>query len=249
MSTPTLDQQAAPQPAAHHSAGTRPAGRRRSAGDAPAGFSARLRTATAERHSNAENSDFMTRLMKGELDQTAYRLLLGQYRHLYIALEAVSEHFRNNPEPITAPFLQPGLDRTPAILEDLRVLHDGASLEDAALPATAEYVERILATREAPERFLAHHYLRYLGDLSGGQAVAALMARHYQIPAEALSMYRFPDLPKPKVFKDGYRDLLDAAPLDEAQADALVDEAIAGFDLNAAMFADLDRLVRQQAAA
>ena len=113
----------------------------------------------------------------------------------------------------------------------------------AALPSTAEYVARIRATRTSPERFLAHHYLRYLGDLSGGQAVAALMARHYGIPAEALSMYRFPDLPKPKVFKDGYRTLLDRAQLSEDQRAALIEEAVADFDLNARMFADLQRAV------
>lgn len=204
------------------------------------GFAARLRTATAERHSKAEHSDFMTRLMRGELDQRAYRLLLGQYRHLYAALEEVASHLRDHPEPITEPFLHPGLDRHAAILQDLTVLHDGASLADPALPATDEYVRRIHATSQVPERFLAHHYLRYLGDLSGGQAVAALMARHYEIPAEALSMYRFPELPKPKVFKDGYREMLDAAPLTEEQAKRLIEEALDGFDLNAALFAQLD---------
>ncbi|WP_237196783.1 biliverdin-producing heme oxygenase [Rothia nasimurium] len=86
---------------------------------------------------------------------------------------------------------------------------------------------------------MAHHYLRYLGDLSGGQAVAALVARHYGVPAEALSMYRFEELPKPKVFKDSYRGLLDDAPLTDAQHDALVDEALAGFDHNSRVFAQL----------
>ena len=57
-------------------------------------------------------------------------------------------------------------------------------------------------------------------------------------------MYRFPDLPKPQVFKDGYRTLLDRAQLSEDQRAALVEEAVAGFDLNARMFADLQRAVR-----
>lgn len=202
-----------------------------------AGFAARIRSATAQRHSSAEHSDFMTDLMGGRLDAAAYGRLLGQYRHIYAALEEVSRHFREHPTEITAPFVQEGLDRSAAIAQDLRSFPDA---DDEALPATREYVQRILATREAPERFLAHHYLRYLGDLSGGQAVAALMARHYQIPAEALSMYRFPDLPKPKVFKDGYRTLLDQAPLTEQQRENLLDEALRGFDLNAAMFAQLE---------
>ena len=116
---------------------------------------------------------------------------------------------------------------------------------DAPLPATAEYVERIRATVNSPERYLAHHYLRYLGDLSGGQAVAALVSRHYGIPAEALSMYRFTELPKPKVFKDGYRELLDNAPMTDEQREALIDECIEGFRINASLFAQLGREVAE----
>ena len=103
-------------------------------------------------------------------------------------------------------------------------------------------MERINATANVPERFLAHHYLRYLGDLSGGQAIAALVARHYGIPAEALSMYRFTELPKPKIFKDSYRELLDNAPLTEEQRQALIDETVEGFRINASLFAQLGRL-------
>ena len=52
-------------------------------------------------------------------------------------------------------------------------------------------------------------------------------------------MYSFPQLPKPKVFKDGYRELLDRAPLSEEQREALIDEAMEGFRINAALFAQL----------
>ncbi|WP_326503318.1 biliverdin-producing heme oxygenase [Rothia nasimurium] len=69
--------------------------------------------------------------------------------------------------------------------------------------------------------------------------MVALVTRHYGVPAEALSMYRFEVLPKPKVFKDSYRGLLDSAPLTDVQRDALVDEALAGFDCNTRMFAQL----------
>jgi len=123
--------------------------------------------------------------------------------------------------------------------------HDLVGDLAAPLPATAEYVERIRAAVNSPERYLAHHYLRYLGDLSGGQAVAALANRHYGIPAEALSMYRFTELPKPKVFKDGYRELLDNAPLTDEQREALIEECIDGFRINASLFAQLGRKVAE----
>lgn len=200
-------------------------------------FSAQLKTQTAARHDRAEQSSFMQDLMEGKLNAAAYLRLLSQYVYIYQALEEVAAHYRAQPNPITDPFVLEGLDRLPSIRADLAAL--GQPQPDPALPATVAYAEAIRATVQAPERFLAHHYLRYLGDLSGGQAVATLVSRHYGLPAEGLSMYRFESLPKPKVFKDSYRGLLDAAPLDETQRQALIDEALAGFDHNTHMFAQL----------
>lgn len=200
-------------------------------------FSARLKAETAARHQHAEHSNFMADLMGGKLTVRAYRMLLTQYVYIYEALEEVTASFRARPNPITEPFVLEGLDRLVAIKADLAEL--GGPTDAQPLPATADYAAAIRATASTPERFLAHHYLRYLGDLSGGQAVAALVARHYAVPAEALNMYRFEALPKPKVFKDSYRELLNGAPLTDAQRDALVDEALAGFDHNSRVFAQL----------
>ncbi|ORC16102.1 heme oxygenase [Rothia nasimurium] len=204
-------------------------------------FSARLKAETASRHEQAEHSSFMADLLGGKLDLEAYRQLLTQYVYIYEALEGVAAGFRAHPNPITEPFVLEGLDRLASIEADLAEL--GGPTDDQPLLATADYAAAIRATASTPERFLAHHYLRYLGDLSGGQAVAALVARYYGVPAEALSMYRFEALPKPKVFKDSYRGLLDAAPLTEAQRDALVDEALTGFDHNTRVFAQLGECV------
>ncbi|WP_421083898.1 heme oxygenase (biliverdin-producing) [Rothia nasimurium] len=203
----------------------------------PTGFAARLKAETAARHDAAEHSTFMTDLMGGKLSAADYQRLLNQYFYIYEALEEVASTFRAAPNPITEPFTLEGLDRLEAIKADLAAL--GQTEVEPALPATTEYAAAIRATASAPERFLAHHYLRYLGDLSGGQVVAALMARHYGLAPEALSMYRFDTLPKPKVFKDSYRSLLDEAPMTDAQRDALIDEALAGFDYNSRVFAEL----------
>ncbi|MDY5786570.1 MULTISPECIES: biliverdin-producing heme oxygenase [Actinomycetes] len=202
-------------------------------------FSARLKTETAARHKQAEHSSFMADLMGGKLTVEAYRMLLTQYTYIYEALEEVAAGFRAQPNPITEPFVLKGLDRLASIKADLAEL--GGPIDDQPLSATADYAAAIRATASAPERFLAHHYLRYLGDLSGGQAVAALVARHYGVPTKALSMYRFETLPKPKVFKDSYRVLLDEAPLTDAQRDALIDEALTGFDHNTRVFAQLGK--------
>lgn len=202
-------------------------------------FSAVVRARTAERHSKAEHSTFMSDLMEGSLDAAAYTQLLTQYEYIYEALESVAHRFRQLDDELTRPFNQPGLDRLASIRHDLRQLRKPGDAMPPCLTSTNDYVERIRQTAASPERFLAHHYLRYLGDLSGGQAVAALMERHYGVSSEGLSMYRFEELPKPKIFKDQYRTLLDEAPMSEEQHQAFLDEAVLGFDLNARVFDDL----------
>ncbi|MGO1319601.1 MAG: biliverdin-producing heme oxygenase [Galactobacter sp.] len=130
---------------------------------------------------------------------------------------------------------------------------DLAAVELAGLPgipaiaaATQAYADRIeeVGNDADPARLLAHHYLRYLGDLSGGQAIGKLVDRHYGPPADAMSMWHFESIPKPKVYKDGYRDLLDAFG-NERQRDAVVDEAVNGFRLNRDMFVELDGISKE----
>ncbi|MFW0109263.1 heme oxygenase (biliverdin-producing) [Rothia sp. P13129] len=200
-------------------------------------FSARLKRESEELHSTAEHSGFMTKLMKGELSEKSYLRLLNQYVYLYEALEKVAQGYREAGNKMLEPFNQPELARAERIRADIKAL--GQEDIDPALPATTKYAQRILDSAQSPERFLSHHYLRYLGDLSGGQAVAVLMGRHYGISSEALSMYRFDELPKPKIFKDSYRTLLDNAPLSEEERQNVVDETLRGFQYNAELFSEL----------
>ena len=122
---------------------------------------------------------------------------------------------------------------------DLADLREGAA-PAAPTAATAEYVERLTALpADAPERYFAHHYLRYLGDLSGGQIIGRLAGRHYEIPAESLRTWTFEGIEKHKPYKDQYRVALDTAPLTEAQREAFIDEAQAGFLLAKKLFDSL----------
>lgn len=206
-------------------------------------LSTRLRTATAAAHDAAENSPFVTRLMAGNGSVADFAALTAQLRPVYATLEAVIEKMAG--DRVVAAVHDPALARTARLVHDLGVLQ-GPPLVDLVgpaapeMPATTRYVER-LAAAQAPEELLAHHYVRYLGDLSGGQVVARLVARHYAVPADALTFYRFDDIAKPKPYKDAYRARLDALPLDENGIDLAVRTAIEAFELNRAVFADLER--------
>lgn len=199
-------------------------------------FSERLRAQTMRPHREAESETFIVELMAGRLSRSAYLALLEQYAVIYPALETAVAAYRGH--RIISPFDHPGLARTAAIHADLDALAGADRPQPHTLEATAELAERI-GSGLPPERLLAHHYLRYLGDLSGGLAIGKLVSRHYGIEPEALSMWRFAGIEKPKVFKDNYRANLDTVELTEQQQMALIDEAAIGYRMNQAIFRQL----------
>ncbi|MDS1115665.1 biliverdin-producing heme oxygenase [Gordonia westfalica] len=200
-------------------------------------ISDRLREATAAAHRSAEHAPFIDDLMSGRLDSGEYQRLAVQLYFVYEALEAVGDHLAD--DPVAGAVIDDKLRRLPRLGADLASFGvDPASSEP--LPAVARYVEAIEATRDDPARFVAHHYTRYLGDLSGGQVVAHRMREHYGVDASGLSFYTFDGIEKLKRYKDAYRSRLDALPLDAAAVERLVDEAIAAFGHNQAVFGDLD---------
>jgi heme oxygenase len=197
---------------------------------------ARLRESTAAQHRDTESRSFISALMGGDLALADYVRYLAQYAYVYRALEA-REAQPGDPALVD----DARLHRFPAIASDLIAL--GAADWECAhlpLPATAVYVDRLtsLAPTDVP-RYLAHHYTRYLGDLSGGQAIASLVARHYGATADQLSFYRFEAIDNPAAFKREYREGINTLDFDEAQAQALIAEAQAAFDCNAAIFDEL----------
>ncbi|PWD50928.1 biliverdin-producing heme oxygenase [Serinibacter arcticus] len=200
-------------------------------------LSSLLRTATRPQHEHAETRGFVTQLMGGALSREAYIDLATQHHAIYSALEAAGERLRG--DAAAAPFLIDALVRVPSLEADLALLL-GPDWRDAVdvLPATRAYIE-VLDGIDTAERFVAHHYTRYLGDLSGGQIISRMLQRHYGMTPEELTFYTFTEIPKPKPFKDDYRALLDAAPFTPEQIDAVVEEAKVAFDLNAALFVDL----------
>ncbi|GAC49628.1 biliverdin-producing heme oxygenase [Gordonia aichiensis] len=200
-------------------------------------ISHRLREATAVAHQQAENATFIDDLLSGRLDADQYGRLAAQLFFIYRALEEVGAALAG--DPVADAVLDDRLLRTDRLIGDLRTL--GVDPETITpLPAVERYVDAIDATRTDPARYVAHHYTRYLGDLSGGQVVAHRMREHYGLGASALSFYAFDGIDKLKRYKDAYRDRIDALAIAEPDIERLVAEAISAFELNQALFAELD---------
>ncbi|MFB2585028.1 biliverdin-producing heme oxygenase [Herbiconiux liukaitaii] len=202
-------------------------------------FSQALRERTWTGHSDSEGAGFMTDLMSGKGTRDDYISLVAQHFFIYEALEAAADRMKN--DPVAASFISPKLTRLPAIREDLRFLiGDDWRERITPLPTTARYVRRIeevAATWNGG--FIAHHYTRYLGDLSGGQIIRTLMQRQFGFETNGVGFYLFGDIAKPKEFKETYRTQLDAVGWDDAERDRVIDEVLVAYRFNTELFLDL----------
>lgn len=134
-------------------------------------FSTLIRTASHEQHVEAETSTFMSDLLGGRLGVDAYARYTEQLWFVYEALEAGAGRLAS--DPVAGPFVRPELMRLASLERDLAHLR-GADWRAGltALPATEEYAARVRECAEDwPAGYVAHHYTRYLGDLSGGQII------------------------------------------------------------------------------
>ncbi|AXH34508.1 biliverdin-producing heme oxygenase [Humibacter sp. BT305] len=202
-------------------------------------FSQALRERTWSGHSDSEGAGFMTDLMSGKGTRDDYISLVAQHWFIYAALESAAEAMKD--DPIAALFITPKLTRLPALEEDLRfLLGDDWRDRIQPLPTTERYVARIdevAATWNGG--FIAHHYTRYLGDLSGGQIIRTLMQRQFGFETNGVGFYLFDEIAKPKEFKEHYRTQLDAVGWDEAERDRVIDEVLVAYRFNTELFLDL----------
>jgi len=211
----------------------------------------RLKSETRELHRAAERSAFMSALLRGRLERGAYALLLRSLHEIYAALEAGLDAHAGHPQ--LARVWCPALARSAALERDLcglagRLWSSELDVQPAARQH-ALHLQRL--SREAPAALLGHAYVRYLGDLSGGQLIAPIVERSLQLPAgDATRFYDFGGAAlaaqRARDFRDGLAAIDDRGPL----ADALVAEARLAFDLHLRLFDELalaaDRAPRLQ---
>jgi len=199
-----------------------------------------LRASSSGQHHDTESRSFITELLSGELSLGDYTRYLAQFAWVYEALEQLVDRVSVVDR---LELFDPLLNRLPAIETDLAALGvRNWRQEHPPLPSTATDIAHLRSFTSADDvRCLARHYTRYLGDLSGGQAIASLVARHYGAAPEQLSFYRFDGIESIVAYKRGYRDRLNALQLSSTDVDTLVSEVDAAFTYNGAIFDGLAR--------
>lgn len=181
-------------------------------------------------HREAERVPFMVAFFKGELPRDAYAAYLGRLWYVYEALESSAAALREH--QTLGWVYTPELFRLDKLGEDVAA-YTGADWQQriTPTPATKAYADRVRDVAQSePHRFVAHHWLRYLGYVLGQDILNKLVTKAYGAEA-ARAFYSFPAIDDPRAYLGRYHEKMNAMPLDEEQRAAVVDEGNRAFAL------------------
>ena len=208
-----------------------------------------LREGTQQSHTLAENTAFMKCFLKGIVEKEPFRQLMA---NLYFVYSALEEEMRGHAQhAVVGPMHFPLLERVSQLEKDLAFYYgDNWRHEIAASPEGLRYVERIReVSKQNPALLIAHSYVRYMGDLSGGQGLKAITRSALDLPnGVGTAFYEFLDIPTVearRAFKEKYRNTLNSLPIENSLAQQIVDEANLAFQINRDVMHELEPLVKE----
>lgn len=208
----------------------------------------KLREGTKQSHTMAENTAYMKCFLKGQIKQEPFRQLLANLYLVYSVLEEELEKLQNH--PVVSKIYFSELNRKAKIEQDLEYYFgENWRSEIVATEAGKRYVNRIKEVAQTePSLLVAHAYVRYLGDLSGGQGLKTIIRKAFNLPEhKGVGLHEFDALPtrdEQVAFKIKYRDALNDLEIDDVLADKIVAEANTVFRLNCNVMHSLEEIVK-----
>lgn len=138
----------------------------------------KIKELTWEHHKNAERQEFAKLLIGGKMHPDMYATYLWNQHKKYDILEAMATAH--------GLYAEIGVDirRKLAIEADIAELWKHEK-EPFLVPSTLEYLRHMRGIMQDRDKLVAHMYVFYLGDMSGGQMIKS------KIPGEG-RMYDFP---------------------------------------------------------
>ena len=178
----------------------------------------KIKELTWEHHKNAERQEFAKLLISGNIHPDMYATYLWNQHKKYDLLEAMLM--------ATGILNQVGdIRRKTLIEEDFKELWRH-NVEPIIVSSTLDYIEHMREMLGDRERLIAHMYVFYMGDLSGGQMIKK------KVPG-AGRMYDFSLLGDPDEVKERIRSMV---------TDDMAEEAKWVFDSSTKLFQELMEL-------
>ena len=202
-----------------------------------------LREGTKKSHTMAENTGFVACFLKGVVEKTSYRKLIGDLYFVYKAMEEEIDRLVQEDHPVIKHIGFKELFRRQTLEKDLEFYYGNNWLDQIKISESAQsYVNRIrLVANKSPELLVGHHYTRYIGDLSGGQILKKIAKKALNLRGDdGLNFYEFKLIEDEKLFKKSYSETLNKLPIDQKIADNIIDEANEAFAYNMKMFRELE---------
>ncbi|KAI8344377.1 heme oxygenase-domain-containing protein [Chlamydoabsidia padenii] len=215
-----------------------------------------MRQGTKVVHRAAENSVFTRRFLKGDITKAEYGQYLRSLYFVYKSMEGLLEKHQDDPA-IEMIYFPDELNRQESLLADLTFFYGPERLDEVTnpetmTPAVKQYIQAMEeACKVNPALMVSHSYARYLGDLSGGQILAKRLKKHILHldkqdsswdSRAGLAFYHFNSIGNQNEFKNMYRQQLDEAPVTAHTKDLVVAEAVRSFELNIALFDEIQSL-------
>ncbi|KAI8379751.1 heme oxygenase-domain-containing protein [Radiomyces spectabilis] len=215
-----------------------------------------MREGTKVVHRAAESSVFTKKFLKGDITKDEYGQYISSLYFIYSTMERLLRSHKNHPvlQNICFPT---ELEREQALLNDLEFYYGKERLPEltsplSMTPAVKAYVQSLEAACSVdPLLLVAHSYSRYLGDLSGGQILARRLKKHVLNlekddaswdSEDGLHFYQFNNIGNHNQFKTLYRERLDTLQVNSRTKAMIVAEAIRSFELNIAVFDEIQAI-------
>lgn len=200
-------------------------------------LSTRLRESSMTAHKNAEGSSFIQNLFQGKCSPEKYAQYLWALREVYQTLEAAMTAHKKQPQ--VSCLFYPELFRTEPLNNDLKFWSQG-ELSGALKMSVDAYKDHLVRLQQSkPYLLVSHAYVRYMGDLSGGQILGKILSKRFP-EGKGLNFYNY-DFSDFTERKNVYRSQLDFIGEQVPQfADELCREAITAFKLNERIFESLN---------
>lgn len=198
----------------------------------------RFKNETSEAHRQVEKHPFVLELIREELTPVQYFSHLVDLHLVYSTMEHALRSSLTK-EPRLKPLLFKGLERASALEKDMHSTAFSGFVHSPSQQAKAYAAHLKSLADYSPLLIIAHMYVRYIGDLSGGMMIKRHIASQWP---DAVHFYDFDGLLKesgmknPVAFKDMFKEHLNALVLSPKEQSELVKETNQAFTLSGRLF-------------